>query len=101
MFGGLFGFLALDRLALSLQAVVEMLGRDFRDELERLHHAFAFDRGCFVVRIAFQSQRFLQFVDRQNAGDVALVVLNDDRGVFGVDAVLLHVLEEIEETLAG
>ena len=78
-----------------------MLGGDFRDQLEGLHHAFAFDRGGFVERIALEPEHFLQFLHRQHARDVAFVELNDDRRVVGVDAVLLHVVEEIGKALPG
>ena len=77
-----------------------MFGGDLRDQLEGLHHAFTFDRGRLGVGIAFQPVRLLQLLDRQDAWDVALVELDDDRRVVRIDVVLFQIFQQVGETLA-
>ena len=76
-----------------------MLGRDLGDELERLHDSFAVDGRRLGIGIAFEAEDALQLFHRRHAGDVALVVLDDDRRVVHVDLVLIHVIHQIGEAL--
>ena len=80
--------------------VLDRAQRQLRDRLERLEDSLADDgAGLVALVLAVRVQAVLELLEGQDVGEVALVVLEDERKVFQVNPDLRQVRAQIDHAL--